>query len=220
MALRERFGAIVRPPDKRRDPLWTLVQGVIGARTRTRVSNEATDRLLAEFGSWEAVARAPVELLEPALARQTFPGQSARRLKACLQALVAARGSADLRHLSNLPTGEAMDWLETLPGIGRKISAGVMNTSTFDQPALVIDSHHRRIVQRMGLVPPRANTERAYDALMAIMPAEWPAAEIDEHHLLMKRLGQTLCRSSRMECGACPLADDCVTGRRGVPEPR
>ena len=36
VALIERFGRIVRPPEKRRDPEWTLVQGVIGARTSPR----------------------------------------------------------------------------------------------------------------------------------------------------------------------------------------
>ena len=30
-ALIAAFGRIVRPADKRRDPVWTLVQGVIGA---------------------------------------------------------------------------------------------------------------------------------------------------------------------------------------------
>ena len=44
------FGRIVRPPDKRRSPEWTLVQGVIGARSKTRVSNESADRLLAGNG--------------------------------------------------------------------------------------------------------------------------------------------------------------------------
>ncbi len=71
-ALIQRFGRIVRPDDKRRDAVWTLVQGVIGARTKTAASNAATDRLLETFGSWEAVAAAPLDDLIPILARQTF----------------------------------------------------------------------------------------------------------------------------------------------------
>ena len=213
-ALIARFGRIERAPGERRDPVWTLVQGVIGARTKTPLSNAATDRLLGQFGTWEAVAQAPVEQVASMLRGQTFADQSARRLKACLVALNATRGAADLRHLSNLPTGEAMDWLETLPGVGRKIAAGVMNASTFDRPAIVIDSHHRRIAQRMGLVAPRADTARTFDTLMKVLPPEWSAGDIDEHHMLMKRLGQTLCRPSHMECGACPLARDCVTSQQ------
>ena len=208
-----RFGRIVRPPEKRRDALWVLVQGVIGARTKTRVSNEATDRLLADFGTWEAVAQAPVEALETRLAHQTFPDIAAQRLKDCLLTVIDRRGAADLGHLAEMSTAEAMAWLETLPGVARKISASVMNTSRFERPALVIDSHHRRIVQRMGLAPPSADTARAYDALMPVLPEEWSAADIDEHHLLVKQLGQTLCRPRHPRCPNCPIRNDCRTDR-------
>ncbi|RIV75744.1 endonuclease III domain-containing protein [Pelagerythrobacter aerophilus] len=212
-ALIARFGRIVRPPEKRRDAVWVLVQGVIGARTKTRVSNEATDRLLADFGTWEAIAQAPIEALETRLANQTFPDIAAMRLKDSLLAVIDRRGAVNLEQLADLPTAEAMAWLETLPGVARKISAGVMNASHFERRALVIDSHHRRIIQRMGLVPPNADTARAYDALMPVLPEEWSAADIDEHHLLVKRLGQTLCRPRRPQCADCPIRSDCRTGR-------
>lgn len=212
-ALIARFGRIERPPGKRRDPVWALVQGVIGARTRTAVSNANADALLARYGSWEAVVDAPVAELAAMLKSATYRNVAAERLKACLTALIAERGSADLRHLSNLPMEEALASLESLPGVGRKIAAGVMNASTFAHSALVIDSHHLRIARRMRLVAAKADTRRAYDALMPAMPHEWSAADIDEHHLLVKRLGQTLCRPSRMECPGCPVQRDCATGR-------
>lgn len=210
----ERFGRIVRPDAKRRSPEWVLVHGVIGARAKTRVSNESTDSLLAEFGSWEEVAAQPVEVLEARLHRQTFPGQSAQRLKNCLQAIIAQRGTVDLSHLGAMETGAAMAWLEQLPGVARKISAGVMNTSDFDRKAMVIDGHHRRIMQRMGIVPDKADTARAYDALMPIIPGEWSAAEMDEHHLLLKKLGQTHCRPRAPICEGCPVRNDCASGRK------
>ena len=211
-ALVARFGRIERPADKRRDPVWVLVHGVIGAQTKTAASNASTDALIAEYRTWENVARAPVDELERQLQRQTFPGVAASRLKACLGMIVDERGAVDLRHLSNLPTADAMAWLETLPGVGRKISAGVMNASTFGRRAMVIDGHHRRIMQRMGLVPSKADTARAYDALMPIVPPEWSAADMDEHHLLLKSLGQTCCRPRRALCDECPVRADCATG--------
>lgn len=209
----EKFGRIVRPHEKKRDPVWTLVQGVIGAQTKTAISNANTDALLARYGSWEAVAAAPLDELTETLRTATFSALSAERLKACLTRLIEGRGSVDLRHLSNLPTHEAMDWLETLPGVGRKISAGVMNTSRFDRKAMVIDGHHRRIMQRMGIVPPKADTARACDALMPILPEEWSPADMDEHHLLLKKLGQTYCRPSRPDCGGCPVRGLCEYAR-------
>lgn len=208
-ALIAKFGRIERPDTKRRDPVWTLVQGVIGARTKTAVSNAATDALLERFGSWEGVAKAPLADITEILANQTFPEQSARRLRDCLSQIIAERGSVDLRHLSNLDTPDIMDWLETLPGIARKISAGIVNTSVFERRAIVLDTHHRRVMQRMGLVPPKADTAKAYDALMPILPEEWTAKDIDEHHLLVKRVGQTMCRPSSTDCTACPVASEC-----------
>jgi endonuclease III len=210
-ALIAAFGRIVRPADKRRSPEWVLVHGVIGAQTKTAASNASTDGLLAEYGSWEAVAAAPVTDLEARLQRQTFPSVAAKRLKDCLGAIIAARGSVDLRHLSNLPTDEAMVWLEALPGVARKNSAGVMNASTFARKAMVIDGHHRRIMQRMGVVPAKADTARTYDALMPIVPPEWSAADMDEHHLLLKKLGQTHCRPRKPLCEGCPARQDCQT---------
>lgn len=210
----ERFGRIERPEDKRRTPEWVLVHGVIGARAKTRVSNQSTDGLLAEYGSWEAVAARPAAELEVRLHRQTFPGQSAQRLSDCLKAIIAKRGSVDLAHLGYMETAEAMAWLEQLPGVARKISAGVMNTSQFDRKAMVIDGHHRRIMQRMGLVPPKADTAKTYDALMPIVPDEWTAADMDEHHLLLKVLGQNHCRPRGPICDNCPVRSDCETGKR------
>jgi endonuclease III len=213
VALIARFGRIVRPPEKRRTPEWVLVHGVIGAQTKTAASNASTDDLLAEFGSWEAVAQVSEEKLEERLQRQSFPSVAAKRLKACLLAIIAERGSVSLAHLSNLPLGEAMAWLETLPGVARKNSAGVMNASTFDRKAMVIDGHHRRIMQRMGVVPPKADTAKTYDALMPIVPSEWSAADMDEHHLLLKKLGQTFCRPRAPQCDGCPVRTDCKAGQ-------
>ena len=180
---------------------------------RSATSNAATDRLLATYGTWEAVAEAPLAELRAELATQIYPNIAAKRLKACLQAIVAGRGTVDLTHLAAMETDAAMDWLEALPGIGRKIAAGVMNASTLDRPVLVLDSHHRRILQRMGLVPRSADTKRAYDAIMPAMPPEWSAADYDEHHLLMKKVGQAWCRPRSLDCARCVAQALCETGR-------
>lgn len=212
-ALVAEYGRIIRPLNKRRSPEWVLVHSVIGAQTKTAASNASTDGLLAEYGSWEVAAQTPVEELEARLQNQTFPSVAAKRLKDCLNAIIADRGKVDLSHLADMETEAAMAWLEALPGIARKNSASVMNSSTLDRKAMVIDGHHRRIMQRMGIVPPKADTRRAYDALMPILPPEWSAGDMDEHHLLLKKLGQTYCRPRSPNCAACFAREDCATGR-------
>ena len=211
------FGRIERAAAEWRRPEWVLVQGVIGARTKSEVSNAATDRLLTRYGSWEAVAKAPLEDLQAELATQTYPNIAAERLKNSLSALVELRGSVDLSHLAEMDTLAAMRWLEQLPGIGRKIAAGVMNASTLDRRAIVLDGHHTRILQRMGLVPPKANTDRAFEAIMPVMPQDWDGGDFDEHHLLIKKLGQTWCRPAAPDCATCLALSLCRTGQAQAP---
>lgn len=213
----QRFGRIERAAAAWRRPEWVLVQGVIGARTKSPVSNAATDRLLERWGAWEEVAKAPLSDLQDELSTQTYPNVAAERLKASLMALIERRGAVDLSHLAAMETTAAMNWLEQLPGIGRKIAAGVMNASTLDRRAIVLDGHHTRILQRMGLVPPKASTARAFDAIMPAMPEDWSGADYDEHHLLMKKLGQSWCRPSAPQCAACPGLSLCETGRSRLP---
>ncbi len=204
-----RFGRAFRPVAERSGPVWQLVQGVIGAQTRTAVSNRATHALLAHFGDWDAAAAADIAEIKPFLTDQTFPQMSAERLKACLSTIAEERGSVTLDHIHNLPVADAMAWLETLPGVGRKISAGVINASSMNRAAMVIDSHHRRILQRLGFVPPKADTARAYDTIMRLLPPDWSPMDMDEHHMLMKSLGQTYCRPKHPKCADCPVADLC-----------
>ncbi|MEP5937897.1 MAG: hypothetical protein ABJ239_06185 [Erythrobacter sp.] len=49
-------------------------------------------------------------------------------------------------------------------------------------------------------------------AAFAILPDEWSAKDMDEHHLLLKKLGQSHCRPRKAECNGCPALDDCDTG--------
>ncbi|MEO0500679.1 MAG: endonuclease III [Pseudomonadota bacterium] len=208
-----RFGRRLRPRGSRFSPLDQLVQGVIGAQTRTEVSNRSTREMLAHYGDWANAAAAPTHELQRFLETATFPERMAERLKSALTAIVDRCGGATLDHLHTMSVTEAMAWLEDLPGVGRKVSASVMNASTMNRPAMVIDSHHRRIVQRLGLVPPRADTARAYDILVPLLPTEWSPEDMDEHHMLMKALGQTICRPTAPDCRACPVVAQCETGR-------
>jgi endonuclease-3 len=85
-------------------------------------------------------------------------------------------------------------------------------------PAFVVDSHVLRVLSRYGFVRSKAGTRTAYDAAMAASPG-WSAAELAELHILMNRLGQTICRLNRARCPDCPIRRRCraaASGRRLV----
>lgn len=107
-----------------------------------------------------------------------------------------------------------MAWFEQLCGIARKNTAGAMNASTFNRKAMVIDGHHCRIMQRMRIVPDKADTANTYDAPRPLLPQEWSPKNMDGHHLLLKKLGQTHCRPRAPDCANCFAQDDCETGKR------
>ena len=196
------------------DPMSQMVMAIIGGRTHRAVSKSAFHALLDRFGRWEAVRDARVDEVGDVIARVTFPDEKARRLQAALGRVTALRGSLDLYFLSDWPVDPALDWLERLPGVGRKVSAATLNFSMLRKRALVIDTHHLRVLRRLGLVRPRAGFEEAYRRVMPRLPQHWTAEALGDHHHLMTTLGQQICRHRAPRCSACPLQDVCPTGKR------
>lgn len=209
----QRFGHMRRAPQNRRAPEWALVQGLIGSRMPSDASSAVADRVLAEHGSWDAVAALPLDALAVALKGVRFPNQSAKRVHGVLDAIREKVGRVDLSLLEGMTTPEAVAWLEALPGAGRKIAAQVVNTTTLNRPALVLDTHHLRILARLGLIAEGEDTAKAYDAMMPQLPPEWDAATIDEHHMLMKELGREVCTPKNPKCPDCPALSLCPTGQ-------
>jgi endonuclease-3 len=44
---------------------------------------------------------------------------------------------------------------------------------------------------------------------MPRLPPGWDPGDLDDHHQLLKRLGQTICRADGSRCRICPLKDLC-----------
>lgn len=193
------------------DPVSQLILGLIGGRTRGEVSRSAFEALRARFGSWAALRDAPAAEIQEVIRGVTFADRKALRLKAALTAMTAAHGEPTLDHLERLSAEDALTWLERLPGVGRKAAAATLNFSTLRKAALVIDTHHLRVLQRLGLASGRSSLAQAHDRIMPVLPPAWSAAGLDEHHQLMKTLGQTVCRHGAPSCRDCPLHDLCPT---------
>ena len=65
---------------------------------------------------------------------------------------------------------ESLIWLERLSGVGRKFAAATPNFGTLARPALVIDTHHLRVLRRLGFVGWRADLRKTYDTVMPLLP--------------------------------------------------
>lgn len=133
--------------------------------------------------------------------------------KSALRHVTDAHGGLTLANLHDLSVVDALAWQEELPGVGRKSSAVVLNFSRLQRRALVIDTHHLRVLRRRRLVGWRCNTVKVYDWIVPLLPADWSPEDMSEHHQRVKALGQQICRHAAPMCEACPLTDLCAIGR-------
>jgi len=196
------------------DPVSQLVLAMIGVRTYGAISKAAFEVLVRRFQRWDRVRDAPAADVYNAIRPVTYSEVKVRHLQAALRIITITRDGLALEFLGGWRVEDALAWLERLPGVGRKVAAATLNFSTLKMKALVIDTHYLRVSRRLGLVGPRADYREAYDRIMPFLPTVWTADDIDDHHRLMKILGQTICRPQRANCDKCPLNDLCKTSTR------
>jgi endonuclease-3 len=208
-ALRSYYGVPHNEPH--RAPLDELVLTVLSQNTNDRNRDVAYERLRDRFPDWEAVARAPEAGIEEAIRPGGISKVKAGRIKAMLGAIQAERGNLDLGFLAGAPRAEALEFLERLPGVGRKTAACVL-LFAFDRPELPVDTHVYRVASRLGLIRPRASFEQAHDVLLA----GTEPADVYETHVNMIRHGRRLCTARAPACRECPLLTLCPYGKRAV----
>ena len=218
------------PPREVWDPLTQLIYSLCSSRTKDAESL-ATMRALRERYSgwpsgrdswdevrWEKLRDAPVEEIEDVLRLVTFPERKAPQLKATLQHITRRTGALSLAFLAKYRTHKIRTWIEQLPGAGVKASAAVANFSSLRRPALAMDGHHQRVAIRLGAAPKKATPRQVEQALMPLVPASWTPVTMDDHHTLVKKLGQRICTLNRPLCARCPLLEVCLTGQRHAGE--
>jgi endonuclease-3 len=180
---------------------------ILSQNTNDRNRDVAYIRLRERFASWEQVAAAPTAEVEEAIR----PGGISKVKSKRIQEVVRIAGSLDW--LAEAPREPAFEFLQGLPGVGRKTAACVLLFS-FDRPELPVDTHVYRVSGRLGLIRPRASFEEAHDALRALSDP----ADVYELHVNMLRHGRRLCKPKRPLCGECPLLRLCPYGRGVVAE--
>ncbi len=198
-----------------KDPLSTLVSALLSHRTKNASTGKSFRALVARFPTWQQVRDAPTAEVEQAIALTTWPEQKAPRIQAVLRQVTALRGeSMSLDFLGELTVAQARAWLERLPGVGPKTSGAVLAFSTLRKPALVVDSHHHRVAQRLGLIPPRMDEGPAHAFLAAELPFDWDAQKLYDNHEILMLHGQRVCTFHEPSCGRCVVLDQCPFGRQ------
>lgn len=176
------------------DPFKVLMATLISLRTQDEVTGPAAARLFAVAPTPQAMLALP----EAEIARRIYPAGffrvKARTLQAVCERLMRDFGGA-------VPAD--LDTLLTLPGVGRK-TANLVLTEGFHLPAICVDVHVHRILNRWGYL--RTHTpERTELRLRAKLPGEW---WIPINPLLVA-FGRNVCRPVSPHCSRCPAGDLC-----------
>lgn len=206
--LRAAFGSTLA--FRRRDPVSQLVRSILGSRTYDEVSESVFAELRARFRPWVRLADAQLDEVLPLVAPVTYAADKAPRLIAALAQVRRELGSVQLDCLEDWPLNDAMKWLQTLPGVGQKVGASVLNFSTLQRRIFVVDGHVLRVSGRLGLVASDDGAGACRERVMEAAPDVLEADDFTELHALMKRLGQTFCRFSSPNCGGCPVRSLCA----------
>jgi endonuclease-3 len=153
---------------------------------------------------WARVEFAPLPELTDVIRPGGLANQKAPRLQATLRQIREERGDYSLEFLGDLSAIEARDWLDRIPGIGKK-TASVLLLFCFGQPLLPIDRHVERVMRRVGLLPPKASLDEGHDLVLGLFEPD----EMYEAHVNLIQHGRKVCHAQRPDHDACPLRPRC-----------
>ena len=92
------------------------------------------------------------------------------------------------------------EYLESLPGVGRK-TTNVVISNLFDEPAFAVDTHVARVSKRLGIAKEKDDVLTIEKKLMKIFPKDkWSRL----HHQFVL-FGRYICKSKNPNCIDCPF---------------
>jgi endonuclease-3 len=176
------------------DPFKTLIRTILSARSKDEQTIKVSDALFKHYDTAEKLVAAPPEKIEEIIKPIGFYRAKTKSIQGAARMLIDQYGG-------KVP-GKYKELLE-LPGVGPKVANCVL-VYAFGVPAIPVDTHVHRIVNRWGLVE-TTDPVKTCDQLMEILPREWWLVIND----LLIRFGKEICKPITPLCDKCPLDDVC-----------
>ncbi len=188
---------------EKRDPFRVLIATVLSARTKDKVTGEASRRLFTLARDPPTMAQLPIETIEQAIYPAGFWRNKAKFIKELCHQLV---NNFD----SKVP--DTLEELITLKGVGRK-TANLVLTIGLNKLGICVDTHVHRISNRWGYIKTKKPEETEF-ALRKKLPKKYWI----EYNDLLVTYGQNLCVPISPKCSICHIAKYCQ--RIGVTKSR
>lgn len=176
-----------------------LIATILSAQCTDARVNMVTEKLFVKYPDLQAFADADIKELEEDIKSTGFYHNKAANIKACAGELIERHGGEVPRDIESLIA---------LSGVGRK-TANVIRGNIYNDPSIVVDTHVKRISNKLGLTKEQDPVKIEMD-LMKILPKDhWILYNI---HII--RLGRTICVARNPKCSECFLKDICKTGEK------
>jgi endonuclease-3 len=181
------------------DAWQLLVATILSAQSTDKTVNRVTPELFRRYPRPQDLARAPGATIERLVKPTGFFRNKAKAIQGAAQ-MVAERFGGEVPR--------SMEEIVEIPGVARKTGNVVIGTAYRIATGMVVDTHAKRVGQRLGLTAAEKPDEIERD-LCALFPKRtW----IDMGHRLVLH-GRYLCQSQRPRCVDCPLAELCPSGQ-------
>jgi endonuclease III len=181
-----------------RDDVELLVSVMLSAQTTDVTVNRVTERLFRKYRRPEDYLAVPEAELEADLRPTGTFRQKARNLRGAMRLLVEEFDG-------QVPT--RLEDLVRLPGVGRK-TANVVAAELGVTQGIVVDTHVRRLSQRLGLTREQDPVKIERDLQRLVPREDWARFP----HLLIWH-GRRVCIAQRPRCQDCVINDLCPSSR-------
>ncbi|HEY2072315.1 MAG TPA: endonuclease III [Gaiellaceae bacterium] len=181
-----------------RNPLELLVSVMLSAQTTDVNVNRVTEKLFQKYRKPEDYLAVTQEELEVDIHATGFFRQKAKALRGTMQMLIEEFDG-------EVPV--TLDELMRLPGVARK-TANVVTAELGNAQGIAVDTHVRRLSQRLGLTKQEDPVKIERDLLRIVPREDWSRFS----HLLIWH-GRRVCDARRPRCEDCVLNDLCPSSR-------
>ena len=184
-----------------RSPLELLVSVMLSAQTTDVNVNRVTEKLFQKYRRPEDYLAVAQEELERDIYQTGFFRQKAKSLRGTMRILIDD-------YDGEVP--EDFDALLRLPGVARK-TANVVSAERGNAQGIVVDTHVRRLSQRLGFTRREDPVKIERDLIRLVPREDWALFP----HLLIWH-GRRVCDARRPACEDCVIADLCPSSRVDV----
>lgn len=198
--LKEKTGKILsilakEYPDARcmlnhKNPLELLIATILAAQCTDERVNTVTKDLFKKYRKAKDFSRVDLPELEKDIRSTGFYKNKARSIKKAGSDIVSKYGG-------KIP--ENLEDLVSLGGVGRKTANVVLGTA-FGKPAIIVDTHVRRLSGRIGLSENTDPTKIEFDLMELVPNRRWT-----DFSYILTFHGRRICTARNPHCEICPI---------------